>query len=337
MKVPDYAQTYREMSDVELAKLLAEGRDALTDAAREALDEELAKRGLSDEALAREYPSQKPTPEPDTSPRQKWLSYEEVRSLKGLRRWKVAVITLSLVATLGFTFLRQREARMEALYGRVVMGMGSSESQSALRQLATYRGRHAQDLILQVARNRNPLDLAHNRIEAIRILGKRGDVDTAVRLAETLRPYEGLDVREAVAESLLELPCASECVRLVLDYRERMWRGDTSLESLIGSAAKEIGEQSLEIDRKLDRLLLNHKDQTLSTLIRHYGLGDIAVSPFPLYLVVHLGITDACPYLQIDKQFKPFPEEEKVDPAFAKARKQINDAKQALSCPAPGK
>ena len=59
METASYTRTYSAMSDGELAQLVSDGRDSLNESARRALDAELLKRGLSDNALAKEYPSAK--------------------------------------------------------------------------------------------------------------------------------------------------------------------------------------------------------------------------------------------------------------------------------------
>ena len=60
MKSGDYAQTYASMSDGELARLVSEGRDSLTQQAAQALDDELHARGLNDGLLAHEYQKVEP-------------------------------------------------------------------------------------------------------------------------------------------------------------------------------------------------------------------------------------------------------------------------------------
>jgi hypothetical protein len=292
MKDIDYAQTYSEMSDGQLAQLLSDGRDSLNDPARDALDRELKKRGLTDDLLAQEYPSEKqrePHIPPDAPHRPlQRLSIEDLR-LKGIvRPWQMAVIVLTFASTVTFTVMKRREAKLDQLYRTVMMSIDSTPSRAAFNQLVTYRGRYARELVLRIATTRNMLDLGNSQVEAIRVLGERGDPEAAGRLAELLRPYQGLAVREAVADSLLKLPCFSECIHSVLDYRERMWRGEPSVESILGAIPKGIDEERLRVNRKLDRVLLDHKGDTLAVLVQTYGLGEITVSPFALYVVDQL-------------------------------------------------
>jgi hypothetical protein len=336
MKNVDYAQTYSEMSDDQLAQLVSEGRDSLNDTARDALEQELKKRGLTDELLAQEHPPEKPQkphmPSDATHPPSQRLTIEDLR-LKGIARpWQIAVIVLTLASTVAFTVMKQREAKLDQLYRTVTTGIDSARSSAALNELLTYRGRYALGLVLRIATTRNMLDLGNSQIEAIRVLGERGDAETAEGLAGLLRPYQGLAVREAVASSLLKLPCFSNCIRLVLDYRERIWRGEPSVESILGAIPEGIDEQRLQVDRKLDRVLLDNKRDTLAVLVQTYGLREITVSPFALHLVGQLNLKEACSLLAIDKWGPAVPDEEKLFLGVAKVRQQISVTRQQLNC-----
>jgi hypothetical protein len=336
MKDADYAQTYSEMSDGQLAQLVSEGRDSLNDPARDAFDRELEKRGLTDDLLAQEYPPEKPREPhmPPDAPHRflQRLSIEDLR-LKGVvRPWQIAVIVLTLALTVTFTVMKRREAKLDQLYRTVMTSIDSTDSRGAFNQLVRYRGRHARKLVLRIATTRNMLDLGNSQLEAIRVLGERGDPEAAERLAGLLRPYQGLAVREAVADSLLKLPCLSECIHSVLDYRERMWRGEPSVESILGAIPKGIDEQRLQLDRKLDRILLDHERETLAVLVQTYGLGEITVSPFALYLIDRLKLKEACSLLGIDQWGKAVPYEEKLFPGVAKVRQQISATREQLNC-----
>ena len=321
------------MSDGQLARLVSEGRDCLNESARNALDQELRERGLTDDCLAQEYPS--PHIQPDALQRpSKRLSIEHFRLKGALRPWQMAAIALSLVAALTMTVMNLREAKMDQLYRTVLTGIDSREQRAAFNKLVTYRGRHACKLVLGIARARNMLD-GDIQIDAVRFLGERGDSETAQLLATLLSPYEGIAVRAAVADSLLKLPCFAQCVRSVLDYRERIWRGDPSLENMFGVASKEIDEQLTQTDRKLDRLLLNHKRDTLAVLLETYGLGTIAVSPFALQEIEQLKLKEACEFLRVGQGVKVTPDVAHLFPSLDKAWHQINATRQELNCEVP--
>jgi len=191
-------------------------------------------------------------------------------------------------------------------------------------------------LVLRIATRSRPVLFDTTQTQAIRFLGQTGDSETADRLAGLLRPYRGLAVREAVADSLARLPCLAECIRAVLDYRERMWRGEPSVETLLGGEIpNEIAEQKQELDRKLDRVLLNHRQEMLMALIHTYGLGEMAVAPFALHLTGQLKLTEACGLLRIDERFRPAPDEQTLFPRIAEERIQINATRKELNCETP--
>lgn len=328
-----YAQTYYSMSNSELAQLVSEGRDSLNDEAVQALNHELKKRGLTDDVLAREYPAPKPTakvqgniPRP---PRQR-LSIEDFRQL---RPWQIVVVGLTLVVTIVFTILRQREAKQDQLYRTVVTSIDTKESEAAFHELVTYSGDHARQLVLRIATRRQPAFFDNTQAEAIRFLGQVGDVETADRLADLLRPYRGLDVRNAVAHSLVRLPCHANCIRSVLDYRERMWRGEPSVEMMLGGRVPDqIAEEKQELDRKLDQVLLKQRQDTLMVLIEVYGLGELEVTPFALHVIEQLKLTEACGVLAIKLSFPPPADEQTLLPRFAEVRRQVNATRQQLNC-----
>jgi hypothetical protein len=329
MKNTEYAQTYSSMSDGELARLVSQGRDSLTEQAAKALDEELKMRGLNDDLLAHEYPTAKPTSSdqhnaPQFPPRQ-----ELVEDVRKLRSWQVMVVVLTFVSALTFIMLRQREAKQDELYEKVVTNLGNPESHSAFNELITYRGAHARQLILKIARDESGL-FDTMPTDAIRVLGQTGDSETADRLALLVRPWRGLAVRAAAADSLLKLPCSPECVHSLLDYKERKWRGDLSVETILDTdIPNETREKENEIDQKLDRLLLNNRRDTLRILIEIYGLGEIEVSPFALHLIRELKLTEACRLMKADKSF-PVPGERTLFPRLAEAQEQINATRQQV-------
>lgn len=332
MTPSDYDRRYAEMSDGELAKLVSDGRDSLNELAREALDHELGKRGLSDERLAQEYPAEKKSPTQPTPPSvNQGLSPKD--TLKGVKPWWLVVMGTSLVAVVTITVIRQRAANMNELYRTVVWGVDTTKSRAAFDELAKHQGQYANELVLRVATEKHELDFGGNQVAAIKALGKRGDSNTAERLADLLHPFEGLAVREAVADSLLLLPCSLPCIGSVLRYREAMWRGDPSPEGALpqsDSVAKELNQERLETDLKLDKVLSRERTATLMVLTRDYGLGELFSSPFALYMVVQLKLTEACPLLLRD--IKAPPREQEIMPAMAKIREHIISSAEQLNC-----
>jgi len=252
---------------------------------------------------------------------------EDVRKL---RPWHIVILVLAFVSTLTFTILRQREAKEDELYNKVVTSFDTPESHSAFNELITHRGAHAHQLILKIATDNSGF-IGSVQIDAIRFLGQTGDSETADHLALLVRPWRGVEVRAAAVDSLLNLPCSAECVHLVLDYKERMSRGDVSAEAMLDSEIpNEIRERENEVDQKLDRVLLKNKRDMLRSLIDIYGLGEIEVSPFALHLIRELKLTEACRFMRVDKRFPPSPNEGTLFPRFAAAREQINATRQQV-------
>jgi hypothetical protein len=92
MTSAEYARRYAEMSDGELAKLISDGRDSLNDLARKALDQELQKRGLTEEQLAQEYPAERKFDTQQAHPQDAHrLAVKDFR-LTGVRRWQLVVM-----------------------------------------------------------------------------------------------------------------------------------------------------------------------------------------------------------------------------------------------------
>src|SRR5664279_2737421 len=148
----------------------------------------------------------------------------------GAKRWLLIVFLIN-VAGLVLVVFESREAKLDALYRCATSQCGTRDAQAAFRQLATYRGKHAHDLIDKIATK--PLgNFSGNQEAAIKIIGERGDTEAAEQLLPLLRPYEGLAVRHAVADALVQLPCSAECLASILHYEEGMWRGEPTPESL---------------------------------------------------------------------------------------------------------
>jgi hypothetical protein len=136
--------------------------------------------------------------------------------------------------------------------------------------------------------------MAENRQTAIALLGKRRDVEVSRKLANLLQPYENLGTRKAIADALFEGGCSIPCIRLVLHYRERIWRGEPDSEERIPPVSTFVISQRAAINEKLNQTLLKQPDLTLSVLQSTYGLGSDDPSPFALALVEELKLKNAC-------------------------------------------
>ena len=247
------------------------------------------------------------------------------------------LLALSAVVSVfiaGYLFYRNKA--MDRLYaeaeGYLPYYRGSRESQDAVKKLATYRGRRSTSMLLYIALRHNPL-APEAQTEAIKALRERQDSEIAAALANLLQPHEGLRTRQAAAAALKDLPCKGACIRSILHYLERIWRGELNYEDSILHAGSEDVAASLREDQKvlygtLYSVLQREKSETLANLAEVYGLGSVNPSPFALDLVSHLGVHEACQYLlQSDRQLKDLSLE-----SFKAPRQELQAAIGSLSC-----
>lgn len=248
------------------------------------------------------------------------------------------VITGVGIATAGYLYYRN--SVIDRLYAEAAgyppYLRGSNEAQAAVKKLATYRGQRSTSMLLDIAVGHGPAQLIwpDTQAEAIKALRERRDPEIAVTLANLLHPHEGLGTRQAVAAALKYLPCKGECIRSILHYLERIWRGEPnhedrwvdSLDSSNGAIDLKKEEEAFYGDLYL--VLRQEKTETLANLAEVYGLGSMDPSPFALDLVSRLGLDEACPYLlQSDQQLK------KLSSEFYKApREELSAAIASLNC-----
>jgi hypothetical protein len=164
------------MSDGELARLVSEGRDSLTEQAAQALNDELRERGLNDDLLALEYPTAKPVCSDQERPSQTHRRRALLEDVRKLGPWRIIFLVGAFASTITPILLRQREATQDELYRKVLINRGTPESRSAFNQLITSRGSHARELILNLATSKSPLGDT-TQTDAIRVLGQTGDSD----------------------------------------------------------------------------------------------------------------------------------------------------------------
>ncbi len=212
-------------------------------------------------------------------------------------------------------YQRHQNQAMAQLYAEAAdlsVFRSSVESQAAVRKLATYRGQRSTDMLLSLALQDNPV-VPQVQIEAISALQERDDPRIAPALANLLQPHEGLDVRQSVATALQSLPCKGECIRAILHYLERIWRGEPNYEDRIvhgpgfEDAAASLRKDQQDLYSRLYSVLRREKVETLETLTEVHGIGGVGPSPFALNLLSRLGLQEACPLLlQSERQLKDF-------------------------------
>ncbi len=253
------------------------------------------------------------------------------KTLKGLLAFVVAV------AFVAEAYISYRNKPMDRLYAEAAgypqFYRGSGESVDAVRKLATYRGRRSTSMLLNLALRNNPL-APEAQTEAIKALQERQDPEVASPLANLLQPHEGLKTRQAAATALRNLPCKGECIRAILHYLERIWRGEPNYEDRIvhlpGSedVAASLKEDQEKLYGTLYSVLRRERMETLGAIMKFHGVGSSDPSPFGLELVSRLGVHEACPYLlQSDREIQQLPSE------FYKApRQELQAALTSLNC-----
>jgi hypothetical protein len=234
----------------------------------------------------------------------------------------------------GFFVYRNRV--MDSLYaeaaGHPQFFRSSTESQAAVKKLATYRGRRSTAMLLNIALGGSVI--LEVRVEAMKALGERNDPKVALALADLLQPHEGLNTRQAAAEVLRGLPCKDECIATVVHYLERVWRGEPNHEDRF---AWRVSSKNIVADRKKDQQVLystlysvlqREKMETLGNLVKVYGIGTTGPSPFALELLSRLGLREACPFLlQSDREL------EELAPEFYNApRRELQTTIASLDC-----
>lgn len=98
----------------------------------------------------------------------------------------------------------------------------TAAADEAVTKLNAYHGKRATNLLLRLAlTEREFIDDRQER--AIRLIAERNDAEALTSLATLLQPHITMARREAVANALQGRTCATECVRSILHYEERLW------------------------------------------------------------------------------------------------------------------
>jgi hypothetical protein len=226
----------------------------------------------------------------------------------------IAIIILILAVT---AFTTWRNARIDALARSAVDKNGDV---STVKRLASYSGQRSAELLGAVA---SGAQVQQVRLAALQALVDRKDAVRVSRLSELMLPTESLAMRQALANAIYQTGCSVECVRNILYFEERMWRGDRPAEETGPNSPKELSEKEQELQTALDEILRKNKPALGAVLERFYGLAGPFPSPFAVEVVSRLGITEACPvlmrtYLTVNENVKASPEYKNVADAVKK-------------------
>ena len=165
-------------------------------------------------------------------------------------RLGIAVIVIIMAVTAYNTW---RNARMDALAHAAV---DKKPDTTAVKRLAGYSGQRAGELLLVVA---SGAQTQENRLAALQALVARKDAARVSRLSELLLPPESFAMRQAIANAIYQTGCTPECVRNILYFQERMWRGDRPAEEIRPDPPAGLSEKELELQTALDEILRKNK------------------------------------------------------------------------------
>jgi len=232
-------------------------------------------------------------------------------------RLGIAVIVIIMAVTAYNTW---RNARMDALAHAAV---DKKPDTTAVKRLAGYSGQRASELLLVVA---SGAQTQENRLAALQALVARKDAARVSRLSELLLPPESFAMRQAIANAIYQTGCTPECVRNILYFQERMWRGDRPAEEIRPDPPAGLSEKELELQTALDEILRKNKQALGIMLERSYGIAGSFPSPFAIDTINRLGITEACPLLM--RTYLTVHENVKASPEY----KNVADAVEKLGC-----
>jgi hypothetical protein len=120
-----------------------------------------------------------------------------------------------------------------------------------------------------------------------------------------LQPSENIDVRQAIAKTLLDDGCPVDCVKAVSHYLERVYNGERNVEdtaqlsfNLDQETRKVVqadfrGRQML-LYTELREILSHEQSATIDVMTRVYGLGTQSPSPFALKILSTIKLPAAC-------------------------------------------
>jgi hypothetical protein len=233
------------------------------------------------------------------------------------RRLGIVIVILIMAVTAYTTW---RNARIDAL---ARSALDKKADVAAVKRLASYSGQRASELLLVVA---SGAPVEKNRLAALQALVDRKDAGRVSRLSELLVPPESFAVRQALANAIYQTGCSPECVRNILYFEERMWRGDRPSEETQAIPPPGLSEKEKQLQTGLDEILRKNKPALGVMLERVYGLSGSFPSPFATETVTRLGITEACPLLM--RTYLTVHENVKASPEY----KNVVDAVEKLGC-----
>jgi len=210
------------------------------------------------------------------------------------RRYWLLILGLT-VAGMVFATCWLGNEHVGRAFGRVLEGQEDSGRKNQALEDLLAKGAEAKGAILEIALN--PQTEIDKRLRAVEWLGQHTDRGDSTRVASLLQPHNALALRLAVGKTINRTGCSPACVRIVLHYLERIWRGDRASEDRFRSNTSELDRTGLLKEELLAYVLSTlqkEKSSTLGVLESIYGLGSTTPSPFAVYVVDEINLKEAC-------------------------------------------
>ena len=224
---------------------------------------------------------------------------------------KRIVIVVCILALAGLVVYRRREQHLARLFSQATALTSTDDALDAVRELNTYGGTRVTSMLLTIGRGQVGFS-PDVRLEAIKALGMRNDPSIATRLARLLQPYETLEIRQAVADTLAPRACSVECIESILHYLERVYRGERNAEHQIvvyprESVHQELLEREEALYKVLHGILVSQSIITIAALEEVHGLGTDLPSDFSLDLLTRIVLPDSCSLLLKAEEVRRLP------------------------------
>src|SRR5271165_5948638 len=150
-------------------------------------------------------------------------------------------IAIILILLAGTAYNTWRNARIDAL---ARAALDKKADVSFVKRLAGYSGQRSAELLGAVASGAQNQQV---RLAALQALVDRKDAARVSRLSELLLPPESFAVRQALANAIYQTGCSPDCVRNILYFQERMWRGDRPSEEIQPNPPAGLSEKEQEL------------------------------------------------------------------------------------------
>ena len=229
----------------------------------------------------------------------------------------IAIVLLLLAGT---AFSTWRNARIDALARSAIDRKGDV---ATVQRLASYRGQRAGEQLAVVA---SGAQVQGVRLAALQALVQRKDAARISQLSGLMLPSETFEWRQALANAIYQTGCSLECVRNLLYYEERIWRGDRPAEETAAHPPPGLSEKEQALQTAIDEILRMNKPGLAIVLEKTYGLNSTFPSPFGIDVVSRLGLTEACPLLM--RMYLTVHDNVKQSPEY----KNVADAVERLGC-----